>query len=94
MIAEVIALCAIGGALAWRAIAETGKARQAEWERWQIGRVRAQRAREAHQDVLAEWERDGKLRPLIPTCASCGAWLMFSARLRGDGLCGPCSRSA
>lgn len=28
-----------------------------------------------------------------PTCRSCGGRLMFSARERGDGLCGPCSRS-
>ncbi len=64
MIAEVIALCVIGGALAGKAGLETGRAAQREWERWQIGRVREQRAREAHQDVLAEWERGGKVGPM------------------------------
>lgn len=27
-------------------------------------------------------------------CSSCGVELLFSARSRGDGLCGPCSRRA
>lgn len=26
-------------------------------------------------------------------CDGCGIHLLFSARARGDGLCGPCSRS-
>lgn len=26
------------------------------------------------------------------TCSSCGAWLLFSARQRGNGMCGPCTR--
>jgi len=29
-----------------------------------------------------------------PTCSRCGSSLMYSARARGDGLCGPCSRGA
>jgi hypothetical protein len=64
MIAEVIALCAIGGALAAKAGLETGRAAQREWERWQVGGVREQRAREAHQAALAEWERGGKVGPI------------------------------
>jgi hypothetical protein len=27
-----------------------------------------------------------------PVCSHCGRFLMFSARKRGDGRCGPCSR--
>lgn len=38
----------------------------------------------------------GVLRPQPgdPVCSSCGTFLMFSARQRADGLCGPCSRKA
>lgn len=30
----------------------------------------------------------------ITHCTRCSAELLFSARSRGDGLCGPCSRAA
>lgn len=34
-----------------------------------------------------------RLRTEAPElCGTCGAVLLFSARQRGDGLCGPCSR--
>lgn len=33
-----------------------------------------------------------KNEPGEPVCTKCGSGLMFSARVRGNGLCGPCNR--
>lgn len=33
-----------------------------------------------------------KAREGEPACDRCGRYLMFSARQRGNGLCGPCDR--
>jgi hypothetical protein len=47
-------------------------------------------------DPVAAFRRDFPNATRLPLlrCSTCGTGLLYSARQRGDGLCGPCSRIA
>jgi hypothetical protein len=44
--------------------------------------------------VVRDGDEPPEWIPLPDACRSCGSRLVFSARMRGDELCGPCSRIA
>jgi len=67
------------------------------WQRaWRVARLRliSWQLRRKHREIEKNLARAILVpRPGEPACRRCGARLMFSARLRAGGLCGPCSRA-